>query len=606
MKSPISSRILGITAACFCIESAPGQTYNWTGAVNSDYTNGANWVEGSWSEWKNYVFGSSATTGSVNINAVQGTGSLSLTSGLNHDITMSGQPLIMALGHGTPVASITIDSNSKNLTVNSEYWSQSPVTWNIGEGRTFTLNGPLKNWLATTGIVKQGSGTAVLAGANNFSGTTDITAGTLVAANNTALGVGGHNGGTMTFIRDGATLALQGGVSLDEHFHVWGAGVGGLGAVRSISGNNSLTNAPGGAAGYAIRSNTTIGVDADTLTVPGFYQDGGTFGITKVGAGTLKLSVGSSYGGITEISAGTLVAANGTALGTGGLSATTLTNIRDGGTLALQGGVSLDEHFHAWGHGVGGLGTVRSLSGNNALTLVDGSGNGGLAIDTDITVGVDADKLTASGFYHDSGSFGITKVGDGTLELSAKSRYTGATNVNAGNLIINGNISTSSLTTVKSGASLSGSGTVGALTVLNGGTLAPGNSPGTLTVGGTLSLENLSVLSFELNPADTTVGGGINDLITGVTGLTLDGLLNVTATTGSFAGVTSGTWRLFNYSGSLTNNALTLNTMPALDSGYSWFVDTSTTNQVNLTIVPEPAAVLLGGLGMLALLRRRR
>ena len=349
-----------------------------------------------------------------------------------------------------------------------------------------------------------------------------------------------------------------------------------------------------------------MGVDADTLTVSGFYQDGGTFGITKVGAGTLKFSAGSSYGGQTDIKEGTLLAANSTALGTGGLNGTTMTNIRNGATLALQGGISLDEHFHAWGNGVDGLGVVRSISGNNALTLKDGSGNGSLGIDTNITVGVDADKLTVTGFYHDSGSYGITKVGNGTLEFTDKSRYTGATNVNTGNLIVNGNISTSSLTTVKSGASLGGSGTVGALTVLSGGTLAPGNSPGTLTVGGTLSLEDLSILSFELNPTDTTVGGGINDLITGVTDLTLDGLLKVTASTGSFAGVTSGIWRLFNYSGSLTDHSVTLNTMPTLDNGYSWFLDTATANQVNLTIVPEPAAALLGGLGMLCLLRRRR
>ena len=239
----------------------------------------------------------------------------------------------------------------------------------------------------------------------------------------------------MTHIRDGATLALQGGISLDEHFHVWGAGVGGLGAVRSLSGNNALitTNGSGGA-GYALRSNTTVGVDADTLTISGFYQQGGTYGVTKVGAGTLKFSAGSSYGGVTDIMEGTLLAANSTALGTGGLSATTMTYIRDGATLALQGGVSLDEHFHAWGNGVDGLGAVRSISGNNALTLVDGSGNGGLGIDTDITVGVDADTLTASGFYHDTGSFGITKVGNGTLVLTDKSRYTGNTTVSAGTL----------------------------------------------------------------------------------------------------------------------------------------------------------------------------
>jgi len=39
----------------------------------------------------------------------------------------------------------------------------------------------------------------------------------------------------------------------------------------------------------------------------------------------------------------------------------------------------------------------------------------------------------------------------------------------------------SSATTVNSGGTLQGSGTVGALTIASGGTLAPGNSPGTLT-----------------------------------------------------------------------------------------------------------------------------
>ena len=203
-------------------------------------------------------------------------------------------------------------TGSGSVTIGNVTWSALNTTLSVGlNGGSGTFGGVISGTGSgddTLNLTKQGSGTQTLSGANSYTGLTNIHAGTLVAANNTALGAGGHNGNTMTYIHDGATLAMQGGISLDEHFHVWGAGVGGLGAVRSISGNNTLSNSPGGGPGFNLRSNTTVGVDADTLTVSGFYDnDGGNFGITKVGAGTLTLKAACTYAGGTTVSAGTLL-----------------------------------------------------------------------------------------------------------------------------------------------------------------------------------------------------------------------------------------------------------------------------------------------------------
>ena len=207
--------------------------------------------------------------------------------------------------------------------------------------------------------------------------------------------------------------------------------------------------------------------------------------------------------------------------------------------------------------------------------------------------GASTNANTISGIIGQAGEevLPVTKQGVGTWVLSsADNNYKGATTVSQGKLVIDGNISTSVTTTVKDTATLGGTGTVGALTVEGGGTLAPGNSAnpvGTLTVTGNLGFSATSVLAFEFNPFDPT---GANDLVDGVTDLTLDGLLNVTATTGSFAGLTSGSWRLFNYSGILTDSGLTVNPVPgALADGYSWGIDTATPSRSTSPSSPSPA-----------------
>src|SRR3546814_1742281 len=88
--------------------------------------------------------------------------------------------------------------------------------------------------------------------------------------------------------------------------------------------------------------------------------------------------------------------------------------------------------------------------------------------------------------------------------------------------------------------------------------LAPGKSPGTLTINGDLSLAAGSVLDFEFGAANV-VGGPLNDLIEVGGDLVLDGTINVDVSAGGDFG--GGVYRVFNYDGTLTNNGLALGTM---------------------------------------------
>ena len=170
----------------------------------------------------------------------------------------------------------------------------------------------------TDGVTKTGAGTLTLQGANSYNGVTSVQDGTLVAANSSALGVADGTAATGTTVDDGATLALQGNITINnEAITLNGLGAAGQpGAMVNISGNNTVQGPAGiraaaGASQFGIGSQTgalAVDTDVDMQNAKLIVNGGGDVTVSGVISGlgsssttTSLLDYSGGFAGATDL-----------------------------------------------------------------------------------------------------------------------------------------------------------------------------------------------------------------------------------------------------------------------------------------------------------------
>ncbi|MBZ9676879.1 autotransporter domain-containing protein [Mesorhizobium sp. ES1-1] len=222
--------------------------------------------------------------------------------------------------------------------------------------------------------------------------------------------------------------------------------------------------------------------------------NGGTHGLSVVTSGdtTVTIEGGSIKGGLSSASG------IGVRFGGSGMTQMSVANASiTGVAAAIQGGTGRFDLSLLGGSAI--IGNVRLGAGDSNLTLETGASVQG---NIDGEAGSNTLLLTGSGdgnFHRDLLNFASGKLDatGGTWTLGGNAAFSGGMELVAGSLAIDGSLT--GTVAVRTGATLGGTGTVGATTIEAGGIHAPGNSIGVQTVDG--NYVNHGTLQIEATPA---------------------------------------------------------------------------------------------------------
>jgi fibronectin-binding autotransporter adhesin len=534
----------------------------------------------------------------------------------------TGGDTTLMTGAITLNAATLITSDAGQLTIDGAVTGGN-TNLTVGGAGITRFNGAIQ--IGSGQIIKDGAGTLRLNGNNNYTGATLVNTGILRVSSDNGLGATSGN----TTIAAGAVIQVSGAITTPEPVVLNGTGISDGGALRktgadvstmtgAITINTATVRINSDDAGGTLAINGAVGMGANNLTVGGVGATTiggvitGSGTLTKDGAGVLTVTGnnGASFTGPITVTGGVVSIPTSTALGITGL--TTL----NGGTLRHTGP------------------TGALISTTRGIDL----GASGGTIDISTT----ASEITYDGVVSGAGS--LTKVGAGTLTLTGINTFSGGTAVNAGRLLVNGQVDPNSGTgtgavTVNTGGTFGGTGrAAGAVTIAGGGTIHGGdaNQVGTLTINGGLTLADNATVN-------AIVGIRVNDSAPVAAAAGSGGSTDGTApnpTSNNFIHVTGGGLTAnpatlhFNIDGTGTPveyfqtysyqigtvvganlTGLVINNQAQFTgTGFTHaFMDFSVTGNgenlyVNITPVPEPATVLglaAGALGVGGLIRRR-